>query len=477
MPMRCGSTRPTAILAAAGTADHEAREVMDWLDQQRARLRFQVERVALADIDGWQFDELSGNLARPDGAFFSIEGIAVLRHDSSPNTWTQPIINQPEIGLLGLLVRRRGEMVEGLFQAKAEPGQANIVQLAPTVQATRSNFMRAHGGSATRYLGNFWPPVAGVHVDVLQSEQGSRFLRKHNRNMVVEVDEDIEPADGFRWISLAAVWALLQQDDLVNMDARSVLSCLPVSPTPADRHNTASAVGSTRLTEPTIRSLLDPDASMHSSVEIMSWLAHERQRHCLQARLCPMRDIEGWQVGSEAIEHESGRYFRVIGARVSMSGREVADWSQPMIEAASSGLIAFLVKEINGTLHVLVEARCEAGLSFGVEIGPTVQCRPAASVGRHADAERFLHRAIDAPEDQVLYDAVLSEEGGRFYREQNHYRIIQAQDLPDSAPLGYHWITAAQLKSLTALTGYVNVEARSLLACLTSLVSPTRLSA
>ncbi|HST47026.1 NDP-hexose 2,3-dehydratase family protein [Jatrophihabitans sp.] len=476
--MSGGSAGPTVVLAGADEVAHEARDVLDWLDTQRAHLRFQVERVALADIDGWQFDERSGNLARPDGAFFSIEGIAVIRHDSSPNQWTQPIINQPEIGLLGLLVRRNGGVVEGLFQAKAEPGQANLVQLAPTVQATRSNFMRAHGGSATRYLSNFWPPVAGVQVDVLQSEQGSRFLRKHNRNMVVEVAGDVEAEDGYRWISLGAVWALLQQDDVVNMDARSVLSCLPVTlPHAADRGVSGTADGLGRVSGPTARSLVDPYASVHSSGEILSWLAHERQRHCLQARLCPMRDIEGWQVGTDAIEHTSGRYFRVIGTRVSISGREVAAWSQPMIEAASSGLIAFLVKEINGTLHVLVEARCEAGLAFGVEIGPTVQCRPAASVGRHADAERFLHRAIDAGEDQVLYDAVLSEEGGRFYREQNHYRIIQAQDLPDAEPLGYRWITAAQLKSLTALTGYVNIEARSLLACLTSLVSPTLLSA
>ncbi len=64
---------------------------------------------------------------------------------------------------------------------------------------------------------------------MLQSEQGSWFYRKRNRNMIVEVTEDVEVRDGFCWVTIGQLHRLLGEHDLVNMDARTVLSCLPFS--------------------------------------------------------------------------------------------------------------------------------------------------------------------------------------------------------------------------------------------------------
>ncbi|MFD9074046.1 NDP-hexose 2,3-dehydratase family protein [Streptomyces lasiicapitis] len=38
------------------------------------------------------------------------------------------------------------------LRAKAEPGNVNGVHLSPTVQAAKSNYSRAHGGSSVPYL-------------------------------------------------------------------------------------------------------------------------------------------------------------------------------------------------------------------------------------------------------------------------------------------------------------------------------------
>ncbi len=51
-------------------------------------------------------------------------------------------------------------------------------------------------------------------------------MRKQNRNMVVEATGHVPVLDDFRWLTLAEIKALLAMDDLVNMDARTVLSCL-----------------------------------------------------------------------------------------------------------------------------------------------------------------------------------------------------------------------------------------------------------
>mgnify|MGYP000674128209 CR=1 FL=1 len=88
------------------------------------------------------------------------------------------------------------------MQAKIEPGNLNIVQLSPTLQATRSNYTRVHGGKSPNYLEYFnGEKEVYVLVDQLQSEQGARFLHKRNRNIIVEIneDEEISVKDGFIW--------------------------------------------------------------------------------------------------------------------------------------------------------------------------------------------------------------------------------------------------------------------------------------
>ncbi len=96
-----------------------------------------------------------------------------------------------------------------------------------------------------------------------------------------------------------------------------------------------------------------------------------------------------------------------------------------------------------------------------------MQCNP----GNYPDgAPAFLDYVRHAPADRVLYDTVLTEEGGRFYRSQNRYLLVDAgNDVPVEVPDEFCWVTAHQLSRLLRHGYYVNVEARSLLACLHSL--------
>lgn len=70
----------------------------------------------------------------------------------------------------------------------------------------------------------------------------------------------------------------------------------------------------------------------------------------------------------------------------------------------------------------------------------------------------------------VRYDTVQSEEGGRFYHALTRYQIIQVDsDFMDKTPPGHLWMTLRQLTDLLRHGHYLNIEARSLLACLHSL--------
>ena len=228
------------------------------------------------------------------------------------------------------------------MQAKVEPGNCNGLQLSPTVQATRSNYMRVHRGKPVPYLDYFLDQSRSRRlVDVRQSEQGSWFLQKRNRNMVVEVSEDVEVREGFCWLSLGQLHQLLAIDNLVNMDARTVLSCLPF----AGEVATSLAGDGSGFHSTLVRSCSSSLGSLHTTEEILSWVTERRTQAEVRIRLVPLRELRGWHRVEGRIKHDSGRFFDVIGVRVTARGREIGGWCQPMLAAHGLGVGGEVVAE------------------------------------------------------------------------------------------------------------------------------------
>ncbi len=416
-------------------------EVPEWLAATRRAGRARVRPIPFAELDGWSFAADTGDLRHRSGRFFTIEGLHVVRPQEE---WQQPIIVQPEIGILGILAKEFNGILHFLMQAKMEPGNPNLVQLSPTVQATRSNYAKAHGGAEVKYLEYFLQRDRDrVLTDVLQSEHGAWFYHKRNRNMIVEADEDVPVHDDFRWFTLGQLGELLHQDNLVNMDARTVLASAPMT------HPERQALWS------------DPD--------LLAWFTAERARNDVNARRIPLRRVADWLRDDHCIHHADNRFFRVVAVAVEGAEREVASWTQPLFEPVRPGVVAFAYRSFEGVPHVLVEARVEGGFLDTAELGPTVQCGPT-NYAELPTAHRppFLDLMLDAPANRIRYAAVHSEEGGRFLNAESRYLIVETDEstTPTEARPGFQWITPGQLNWLAGHSRYVNVQARTLLAVL-----------
>lgn len=164
------------------------RDILTWMKQQNDEVVSNIRQIPLTELKGWNYRD--DRIRHESGKFFSIDGIRINTNYRDVAEWDQPIINQPEMGFLGFIVKKFDGVIHFLMQAKIEPGNLNVVQLSPTLQATRSNYTRVHGGKSPYYLEYFnGERDVTVLVDQLQSEQGARFLHKRNRNIIVEVDE------------------------------------------------------------------------------------------------------------------------------------------------------------------------------------------------------------------------------------------------------------------------------------------------
>ncbi|MCM6778710.1 NDP-hexose 2,3-dehydratase family protein [Nocardia sp. CDC159] len=425
-----------ALSAAATDAGAWLRtaDFPDWLAERAAANRFQVRRIPFRELDSWYFASDTGNLRHRTGKFFSVEGLSVRVDEGTAGEWQQPIIVQPEVGILGILAKEFDGVLHFLMQAKMEPGNRNLLQLSPTVQATRSNYTGVHRGGAVRYLSHFTRPGAcRVLADVLQSEHGAWFYRKSNRNMLVETVDDVAVHPDFCWLTLGQIGRLLRADNVVNMDSRTVIATFPMNGTGA--------------------------VALHSDAELQSWFTAERARHDVQAERMPLAEVAGWERGESQLGRADEKFFRLVAVAVQAGNREVTAWTQPLFEPIGQGIAAFVFRRIDGVPHVLVQAKVEAGFLDTVELAPTVQCVPS----NWDRLPPFLEVVLGATRDRIRYDVVHSEEGGRFLNAESRYMFVEA-DLPLTPPPGYCWATPAQLNWFAGHGHYLNVQARTLLA-------------
>jgi oxidase EvaA len=137
-----------------------------------------------------------------------------------------------------------------------------------------------------------------------------------------------------------------------------------------------------------------------------------------------------------------------------------------MVKPAQDGLIAFIVRPIRGVYHFLVQAKLEAGNFDIIELAPTVQCLTGNyRTGHNEYSVPYINEVLSASSHQVLLDVVQSEEGGRFYQEQNRNMIVEVgEDFPLEVDENYCWLTLNQILRLIEFNNYLNIAARSLIS-------------
>ena len=439
------------------------KEIVGWLRQRNAEVEVKVEQIPLMQLEGWHFDD-DMSLRHNSGKFFSIEGIHVETDYGKVGVWEQPIINQPEVGILGILTKEIDGVLYFLMQSKIEPGNVNNVQISPTLQATKSNFTRVHQGKKPDYLDYFVNAKPHqILLDQLQSEQGARFLRKRNRNIIIKVEEDVELLPDFRWMTLGQIKALMSYDNMVNMDTRTVISGIDLSKylTPLVDISVMSEWGRSLIKS------MQEQMGYYTMDELISWLSRQKAKYSLSVTSKPLKEVRDWKIREYEISRDDGEFFRVIGAKVTISNREVSSWCQPLVQPQQQGLCAFIIKNIGSIPHFLVQAKLECGNFDVMELAPTVQCL----TGRYdseTNSQPFVSYVLNAPKNEVVFDTLQSEEGGRFYHEQNRNMLIKVgDDFPLETLDNYRWMTLNQLFSFLKFNNFLNIQARSLLSVLT----------
>ena len=419
-----------------------ANDVRAWLAEVRAWSALDVTPLPLRDCDRWAYSD--GQLVHDTGRFFSVAG---LRANGSDHA----MIDQPEVGWLGFIIRPGPAGPEWLVQAKTEPGNVHDTQIAPSLQATRSNYECLHGGAPTRFLARFQHARAFVS-DGPHSEQGTRFLWKFNRNSVLALPSDqardVSGGPQWTWCAAPALREMLAQDYAVNTDARSVIATAPWALLCGNGPLFDAPVLTAsyrRLARDVIKSQAD---QMVARARPVGARPENRWSNV------PLQDLSGYEMTpTHLIGPDGAPCVGFYG--INVEGREVAHWCQPLLLAPDTLEVTLLMRVTDAGAEVFVRPYQEVGFGARREYGPS------------------MHGAFDLPEQmqgwiassapQTLLRVEQSDEGGRFMQVKASYAIAVIKDVPPRMqyPFG-SWIPLGLLEELVARPGASTNELRTL---------------
>ena len=414
-----------------------SQKIKDWLSNQKKIHKLTIKNIQLKNIDKWIIDQ--SQVYHISKKFFKIVGIKI-RTNFNKRNWDQPIIVQNEVGILGIIKNIRTKKY--LLQAKVEPGNINKLQLAPTVQATKSNYSQTHGGKKVSYINYFLKFYK--KNDFLQSEQGFRYLYKFNSNILIKVKNKIKIKPEFYWFSKREIKELVKMKNIVNMDTVSVFS---------------SNMSKMKNNNP-----------INDLKKIYDFIKINNKNYFMKTDIVNLSKLKDWIYNTKKIEHKNLKHFSIIGLNINANKREVRNWSQPIIKGKNMAFAGFIKTKFENTEHYLCRYILKPGLRSGA-ISCTVNTSDINSYSKNLNLnineKQFIKKYFLSKKlkKNIVYDNVLSDEGGRFYHCQIRYMVSMLDD-PDliKIPQNYIWISHNQIVDLIK-NKKLDIEARLLFAC------------
>ena len=407
------------------------KNIIKWLSNQRRKQLLTVSKKDLSKLTKWVYGKKE--IYHKSKKFFKIAGIRINSNYYKKKNWDQPIIVQNEIGILGIIKNTKTNKY--LLQAKVEPGNVNKIQISPTVQATKSNYSRIHGGKTIPFLNYF--KKKNKHFS-LQTEQAFRYYNKKNSNIVSYISKKVDLDPKFRWFSKIEILNLLKKKNLINMDTLSVFSSF------IKKRKT--------------------DFPLNNKKRIIKWKNYLNKKYFLKNKIINLNLIRDWNLTKKKISHKTNNYFSVIGIKVKTNKREITNWSQPIIEGSKMSFVGYLIKKFKNTNHYLCRYILKPGSKAGTY---TCSVNTSQFIGykKSKDLTNFQKKLITKffiNSKDKIYDNILSDEGGRFYHSQIKYMACKLnKDQKIELPESYIWLSQNQIIDLIH-EQKIDIEARLL---------------
>ena len=415
-----------------------ASDLKFFLQATIERSNFKLSPIKLSQQQEWNL--IHGVLGHKSGGFFYITGLV-----DNISGEEQLVLYQPQGAFNGLVVCKQEQDVYILLQARVEPGNSGIGQYGPTIQSTPANYLRFHGGKETPYFDFFFkynPQVRPI-ANSMQLDLGKRYFQKSKILSYVESSSLVETAENMIWMPLKVITEVLHYDNFLNTDLRSMLGVFDWD----------------------LYLDLDSGSTSHSNATHTNDFGFDNNLIGKNmGKLVPVTQLQNWKLTEEGIVDKANTGVSANIYKVVSTTREVKTWVQPLLCTANRGLITLLVRQVGDKsldnslpeLEFLISHQSEFGISGEKVLLPSQIIYPG---------ENDRHQTTLNKDGKVLCEVIQSEEGGRFYQNENIYQIILVDSSFESEDDQF-WISVDTLKGLLKTSNKVSIQLR----CIASLV-------
>ncbi|MFW5804017.1 MAG: NDP-hexose 2,3-dehydratase family protein [bacterium] len=424
--------------------------IKSWISDYKTHIKYKIENVSLREMDGWKYNEETDVIERFDQAFFSV--IAVKSPLMIDKFNELPLINQPEIGILGFIINQTKTGTKILLQAKSEPGNVGLTQIGPSVQATKSNYTSKHHGKNQKYIEYFLDVNYPKKIELKQSEQGTRFFNKYNLNTIIHIDEKLIKIEEekYKWFYLEEIIESLHEDYLYNTDFKSVFSLLIEDRIIQKKYLSKSY-------NPFLKSYFNNKENDVSPI-IQSINKTRKEKH-FNVSITGISKLQNWFFSEKGISSKNILNHGIQFFNIELDDREIPAWGQPLITKQSQELIVLLCFAEKGEMKFVFRERPEIGFTNFIQLAPTIQFD-------------FLETSNNfSVNGKCLIEFYQSEEGGRFFKNISKYSIYEIEkseieNMPDSFKI----LDLYQICQLLKIEGIFTNEARSIVTGITKLI-------
>ena len=403
--------------------------LLKWINNQKKIQKIKVTKKKINSLNKWLYD--GKKIYHESNKFFKIIGVKI-ESNFFKKKWEQPMILQNEVGILGILKNAANNKY--LLQAKLEPGNINKVQLSPTVQATKSNYLKVHKGKNIDFLKFFKKKQKNK---LLQSEQAFKYYNKFNANIINIINKPILNKKNYKWFSLNQISFLLKKKNIINMDTLSVLS---------------SFIKKNKI-----------DLPKNKPKDLVKWTKENDNKFYIKYKIKDLSKLKNWKVTRDEVKNVKNNLFSIIGIDVSSNMREVKSWSQPILKGKKISLNGFIIKKYNKTNHYLCRYNLKPGIKNS-SLSCTINTTDLDNFKKNNILSIFqkniLKKYFNKKKNNILFNNVLSDEGGRFYHTQVRYKVIKIKNNL-KIPKSYIWISHNQMVDLI-IKKRIDIEARLL---------------
>jgi len=207
---------------------------LKWFNDQKKGCKAIISFKHLKNLEKWKYDDKRGKIYHSSGGFFSIIGVSTKNASREVDAWDQPFVRQAKLvgGVIGL-VRKKikkkpgGVVPHYLVEAKFEPGNYNLIQLSPSVQATYSNLNQVHKGIRNKVINAYFKTEFRSIKKTWVSEDGGRLFKKRNMHWIIETNKPIiNLPKNYRWMTIWEINEFINNGTFVGPHLRSILSLI-----------------------------------------------------------------------------------------------------------------------------------------------------------------------------------------------------------------------------------------------------------